>query len=343
MPDDVIGTTVSEVTVPVTAPITESSADLKAQLTKESTPVVPKSEKVENVKNKSPQHKPDARNSEQIRQQIIASSGVSKREAGSGEKGKTDGVNAPEKTEIEDKSKWFDPDKGFRTPEDMKKSYGELQQKLTKTAEEVKVERSRLELEQAQIKAEVEKIKQVQSQRPLTPEETQKQEAVKQWKTQNKDALDLIKQTLKEDLDAESQQTKQNEVNSSIHNQILKERQDWLDSFNKDAGRKQLWNTMEQVFKEKGDTAESAVKDFAKNPLPYMEALAFHKNFSTIAEQIKAEAVQQYVSKQKEAAEVERKSKFALPGGPKAGTGDVDVSKLSSSEIGSFLSRNENG
>ena len=60
-------------------------------------------------------------------------------------------------------------------------------------------------------------------------------------------------------------------------------------------------------------------------------------------ERVKAEAVEQYKAQVKEAAEVERKTKFALPGGPKTGTGDVDISKLSSAEIGSLLQRNENG
>ena len=100
---------------------------------------------------------------------------------------------------------------------------------------------------------------------------------------------------------------------------------------------------MEQVFKEKGDTAESAVQDFAKNPLPYIEAMAFHKNFANIAEQIKADAVAQYVASQKGAAEAERKSHFALPGGPKSGSGDLDVSKMSSADIAKLLPFNENG
>lgn len=344
----VTATTLSEVDTKVSAPVTDSSSDLKNQINQTTSKESAPKENTNVSKNKSPQQKLDTRSSDEIRKQIEASkrSGTvdgNSQALGNKEGSKDDGLPHEGSKEVEDKSKWFDPEKGFKTADDMKKSYAELQTKLTKQSEEVKLERSKLELEQAQIKAEVEKIKAVQAQRPLTPEEVQKQEAVKQWEVQNKEALDLIESKIAERLQAKQQAEKVQQTSSDIEKQILKERNDWLENFNKDEGRKKLWPVMEQVFREKGDTQESVTKDFLKNPLPYMEALALHKNFASIAEQIKAEAIQQYVAKNKEAAEVERKTKFALPGGPKSGSGDVDISKLSSAEIGSLLQRNENG
>lgn len=339
----VSGSTLSAVDTPVSAPSSSSSEELKSQLTKPESPL-PK--EPNGSQNKSPQQKLDTRSSDEIRKQL-----ESEKRAGGTDQDKSQGQNGQEngsseqakQTEVEDKSKWFDPEKGFRTAEDMKKSYGELQASFTKKSEEVKQERSRLEQEQSQIKQEIEDIKKIQAQRPLTTEEMQKREAVNKWKEENKDALDLIKQTIKQDLDAEKSADEENKKVSLFNEQILKDRNDWLETFNKDEGRKKLWPVMEEIFREKGDNLDSTIKDFAKNPLPYMEAMAIQKNFSHIAEQIRAEAVVQYVAKQKEAAEVERKTKFALPGGPKTGTGDVDISKLSSAELGSLLPRNENG
>ena len=336
--------TLSVVDTPVSDPVKESSSDLKEKLSQAS-PVEPSKPNAspkggKNVTtNQSPLQKPDTQSSDEIRRQI---EGQTKPEDGDGKK---DGSNEPAKQveEVEDKSKWFDPERGFKTAEDMKKSYAELQNTFRQKSEEIKLERGKLELEQAQIKQEAEKLKVIENQRTLTPEETQRQEAIKQWEVQNKDALDLIESKIAERLSQRQQVEKSRENQELVVNNILKERNDWLDSFNKDTGRKALWPKMEQVFKEKGDTAEAAVQDFAKNPLPYIEAMAFHKNFPSIAEQIRAEAVEQYKAQVKEAAEVERTKGFARPGGAKTGTGDVDISKLSSSELGSLLQRNENG
>jgi hypothetical protein len=337
----------SEVDSPVTATSSESSSSIKATLTNNSNKEASSPLKDEsNVsKNKSPQQKPDTRSSDEIRKQLESSKRTGQSDANKQESGSVqeNSSNSQEKTEVEDKSKWFDPEKGFKTADDMKKSYSELQTKLTKQSEEVKLEKMKLDIEQAKIREEMDKFNSIKSKRKLTPEEAEKQEAISKWETENKEALDLIEEKLEERRQKKESSQKVQEFNSTIEKQILKERNDWLENFNKDEGRKKLWPVMEQVFKEKGDSQDSVIKDFAKNPLPYIEAMALHKNFASIAEQIKAEAVQQYVAKTKEAAEVERKTKFALPGGPKTGTGDVDISKLSSSEIGSLLQRNENG
>lgn len=343
------GATLTAVDTPVSTTPKESSESIAEKL-KPSKPAeakAPAQEKKDAVKPNNPQRKVSTKSSDEIAKQLAEQakrSGEPDTNKSESKDGTKDSVNAPEKAqEVEDRSKWFDPEKGFKTADDMKKSYGELQSTLTKKSEEIKLERTRLELEQAQIKDEAQKLKEIQEKRPLTTEEKAQKAAVEQWKTDNKDALDLIKDTIKKDLDQENLQKKQIEVQSSVQEQILKERNEWLSGFNKDPGRKELWGKMEQIYKEKGDTADKVIHDFAKNPLPYIEAMAFHKNFPDIAEKIKLEAVQQYVATQKQAAEAERKTRFALPGGPKSGSGDLDVSKMSSKELAQLLPYNENG
>ena len=322
---------------------TPPSSEIKSQINaiKEAETAQPK--KAKNVTtNKSPLQKPDTKASEEIRQQILSGQSAKSENVG-GTKENAEPKQSEKAEAVEDRSTWFDADKGFKTVDDFKKSYAELQTKLTKQSEEVKAERSRLELEQAQIRQEVESIKKLQAERVLTPEEKQKQEAIQRWQIENKDALEAIKEVIKGDLDKETIAKRSEEENQKIEQGILKERNDWLTEFNKDPQRKTLWATMEQEFKEQGDTLDSSIKDFVKNPLPYFEAKAIQKSLPSIIERAKAEAVEEYKASVKEAAEVERKTKFALPGGPKQGSGDVDVSKLSSSELGSLLKRNENG
>ena len=226
-----------------------------------------------------------------------------------------------------DRSTWFDPDRGFKTKEDAVKSYGELQEKLRQQSVQLK------ELEQREkiIIQQQEEIRQRNQAGAMSEEDKQKQAALERWKLENSDALNFIKQEIKKDMEVENSR-------QTFEQQALKARNDWKAEFDKEESRKVLWPVMEEIFKEK-----DIFQEFAKNPLPFIEALAFQKNFGTIAAQIKAEAVSQFKAELSKANEAERVNSTANPGGLKTPTGEVDVSKMSSTDIGALLPRNDNG
>jgi hypothetical protein len=215
---------------------------------------------------------------------------------------------------------WFDKEKGFRTKEDALKSYTNLQRNLTERAQREK-----------QLQSELDLLKAREQQRPLTQEEKDHQEAVEKWKNENKDAISFLKEEVKRDLIKEKE-------SEDFNSMAMADRKVWKEEFDKDDSRKVLWPVMEEIYSK-----SDVMKDFYKNPFPFIEAVAFKENFPTIAERIKAEAVEQYKSGLKEAEEAERSKTTGRPGGAKKASGDIDPSKMSSSEISDLLPRNEDG
>jgi hypothetical protein len=211
---------------------------------------------------------------------------------------------------------WFDKEKGFKTKEDALKSYNELQNALRQRAEDQK----RLQEELKSLKTQSEK-------RELTPEEKTREEAVRKWEEENKDAINFLEKRISERL------TKKQAV-ETFEQEALRERNKWKEEFDKDDSRKVLWPAMEKIYSEK-----DIFQDFAKNPLQYIEAAAFQKEFPSIAERIRAEAIEQYKAQVKEAAEAEKRTKTEISGGAKAKAGDIDVTKLSSAELAKVLGR----
>jgi len=219
---------------------------------------------------------------------------------------------------------WFDKAHGFKTKEDAIKSFGEAANKIRELAEQNK-----------QVMSELEKTKQT---RTLSPEEQQKEQAIKQWQLENKTAIDFLKKTILEEVN----QTKKEE--DSVK-EVIDTRKSWYEEFQKDDKRKELWPKMEETFNKYGYDAQSRYQGFMasvdKNPLAVLEAMAFKENFPNILENLKKEAIEQYKEQLKQAAEAEKKSKTAVPGGPKSLAGDIDVSKMSASEIADLLPRGE--
>lgn len=236
---------------------------------------------------------------------------------------------APTPTEDpNDRSKWFDPTRGFRTKEDADKSYHELMESNRQKAEKLK----EYEQKEALYAQEQERLRIESTQRTLTEEEQKKQAALAKWKSENQDALNFIKEEIKRDMTQETQA-------EQFQKAVLESRRQWKEQFDKEDSRKVLWPVMEEIYKEKGNVFE----DFGKNPLPYIEAVAFQKNFGTIAERIKAEAVEQYKASIRQAHEAERRGITTIPGGPKTTSGELDTAAMSSKELSTLLPRNENG
>jgi hypothetical protein len=234
---------------------------------------------------------------------------------------------APATPPADDRSKWFDPARGFRTKEDADRSYSELQEAHRQKAEKLK----EFEQREALLAQEQERLRAEAAKAPLTAEDKAKQVALERWKAENADALKFIKEEIKKDLEVEEQQ-------NAFQRAALEARKAWKDGFDQEEARKVLWPVMEQIYKEK-----DVFQEFAKNPLPFIEALAFQRNFATVAEKIKAEAIEQFKATQLQASEAERRNFTAIPGGLKQPAGDIDPAKMSSQEIGSLLPRNENG
>jgi len=226
----------------------------------------------------------------------------------------------PVKEEPKKEDDWFDRDRGFKTKEDAIKSYTNLQNTLRERAEREK-----------QLQGELDQLKQKAQERPLTVEEKERQEAVQNWKEENKDAIEFLKKEIRSDIEKETHKKTYEET-------ALGERKKWKEEFDKDDSRKALWPVMEEIYAKQDVPAE-----FFKNPFPFLEAMAFKQNFSSIAEQIRAEAVEQYKASIKEADEAAKQNATGRPGGSKKAAGEIDPSKMSSSELGSLLPRNEDG
>ena len=237
---------------------------------------------------------------------------------------KTEKPAEPVKTEAPKEEEWFDKEHGFKTKDDAIKSYGQAANKIRELSEQNK-----------QAMAEIQKIKET---RTLTPEEKQKEEAVKQWQMENKEAIDFLKKTI---LDEVTKSKSQEEWAK----EVLNTRNQWYQDFQKDEKRKELWPKMEEIFNKHGIDPQSRFEglmgEIGKNPFQVLEALAFKENFPSILEGIKKEAIEQYKEELRQAAEAEKKSKTATPGGLKSLAGDVDVSKMSASELAALLPRGD--
>jgi hypothetical protein len=223
--------------------------------------------------------------------------------------------------------KWFDKERGFKTAEDMKKSYAEAQNAIREKSEKLK------ELEQFKNQADLQmqELSKKAAAAPLSPEDLQKKQAIEQWEVENKDSLAFIENRI-------LQKINQKQVQETIETSALNDRNNWKSDFDKDEGRRTLWPKMEEVYAKKGD---KIFQEFIQNPFPYLEAVAFKENFSSIAEKIKQEAVEQYKASVKQAAEVARAKSTATPGGLKISSGDVDVSKMSSGDLAAMLPRGQ--
>lgn len=213
---------------------------------------------------------------------------------------------------------WFDKEKGFKTKDDALKSYNELQNTLRQRAEE-----------QKRMEAELNQFKQKANERPLTEEEKNREKSVKEWEEQNKEAIEFLEKRVAERLEKKKE-------TETFEQSALNARQSWKQEFDKDESRRALWPTMEKIYAEK-----DVFRSFATNPLEAIEAMAFKKEFPSIAEKIRAEAIEQYKASIKEAAEAERRGKTEIPGGAKTLTGDLDAGKMSSSEIANMLRRED--
>jgi uncharacterized protein YnzC (UPF0291/DUF896 family) len=231
------------------------------------------------------------------------------------------------KPEVPKEEEWFDKERGFKTADDMKKSYAEAQNAIREKSTALK------ELEQFRSQAEVQlaELAKKAEEAPLTPEESQRQEAIKQWQVENRESLDFIKNLVKEDLRKES-------VQETIQTAALTDRKNWKAEFDKDEARKTLWPKMEEIYAKKGD---KIFQEMIHNPFPYLEAVAFKENFASIAQKIKQEAIDQYKAEMQQAAEVAKAKSTATPGGVKNLAGQVDVTKMSSTDLGALLPRSE--
>jgi hypothetical protein len=231
------------------------------------------------------------------------------------------------KVEAPKEEVWFDKEHGFKTAEDMKKSYAEAQNAIREKSVALK------ELEQFRSQAEVQlsELAKKAENAPLSPEDAQKKQAIESWKNENKDSLEFIKNLVKEDLRKES-------VTETIQTAAIKDRQEWKKSFDQDEARKTLWPKMEEIYAKKGD---KMFQDMIHNPFPYLEAVAFKENFSSIAQKIKAEAIESYKQEMKQAAEAAKAKSTATPGGLKNIAGGVDVSQMSASDLAALLPRGD--
>lgn len=224
----------------------------------------------------------------------------------------------PEVKETPKEEEWFNKEKGWKTKEDAEKSHSELMNTLRERSEH-----------QKKIEAELAAIKQKAAERPLTEEEITREKAVQEWENQNKDAIEFLEKRISERLEKKK-------VAESFEQTALNERKSWKENFDKDESRRVLWPTMEKIYAEK-----NFFQEIAKNPFEAIEALAFKKDFPTIAEKIRAEAIEQYKASIKEAEVAERRGKTETPGGPKTVAGELDVKKLKSSEIANLLRRED--
>lgn len=231
------------------------------------------------------------------------------------------------KTETTKEEEWFDKDRGFKTKEDFVKSYSEAQNKIRETSEQLK----QFEEFKAQAETQLAELAKKAENAPLSPEDAQRKEAITKWQAENKESLDFIKNLVKEDLKKET-------VKEQIQTSAITERNNWKQEFDKDEARKTLWPKMEEIYAKKGNRI---FQEFVHNPFPYLEALAFKENFSSIAQKIKQEAIESYKAEMKQAAEVAKSKSTAIPGGVKSLAGEIDVSKMSSSEIAALLARGE--
>ena len=229
-------------------------------------------------------------------------------------------VEEPEVQEEPKEEEWYDKKRGFKTRDDADKAYAEAQNKIRELSEN-----------QKRYESELTEIKEQSLKRPLTQDEQQRQEAIQSWKHENKDAIDFLKQEIKKDME------KENEADS-FKKQALDSRKKWKDDFDKDESRKVLWSKMEEHYKDR-----DVFQEFAKNPFPYLEAVAFQQDFPSIAEKIRAEAVEDYKKQIKEAEEAESSKATGSPGGSAKSKGAVDPGAMSSEEISSLLPRNDNG
>ena len=232
-------------------------------------------------------------------------------------------VEAP----VESKEDWFDKERGFKTAEDMKKSYAEAQNAIREKSEKMK----ELETFRSQAEVQLAELAKKAEAAPLSPEDAQRKQAIEGWKNENKESLEFIKNLVKEDLRKEA-------VQEQIQTAAITDRNAWKQDFDKDEARKTLWPKMEEIYAKKGD---KMFQDMIHNPFPYLEAVAFKENFSTIAQKIKLEAIEQYKQEMKSAAEVAKAKSTATPGGLKNLAGGVDVSSMSSKDLASLLPRGD--
>lgn len=223
------------------------------------------------------------------------------------------------------KEEWFDKEHGFKTKEDMIKSYTEAQNKIRETSEQIK----QFENFKNEAEVQLQELSKKAASAPLSPEDAQKKQAIEKWQSENQESLEMIANIVE-------QKVKAKQVNENIKTAALTERNNWKSEFDKDEARKTLWPKMEEIYAKKGD---KIFQEFIQNPFPYLEAVAFKENFGMIAEKIKQEAVEQYKAQQLQAAEVAKSKSTAIPGGVKSISGQVDVSKLSSSELAAMLPR----
>lgn len=220
---------------------------------------------------------------------------------------------------------WFDKERGFKTKDDFIASYKASQEKMRQQSEQLK-----------SIDAELQSIKSREVAKTMSPEDRERMAAIEKWKGDNKDAIDLIKAEVKRDLDQET-------AFKDFERSTKQEMNDWKQKFDADPERNILKPKMDELVNKEvvlDSKGQPLFKGFLQNPLKYYEALAFREEFPKIAERLKQEAVEQYKKSVKEAAEAERKSTTALPGGPKS-TGEVDVSKMSASQLANLLPRKE--
>ena len=125
-------------------------------------------------------------------------------------------------------------------------------------------------------------------------------------------------------------------LRQNFEKEALDSRRAWKEGFDKSEERKKLEPKMAEITGK-----QDIFKEFIKNPLPYIEAMAFKESFPTIAEKVKADAIEQYKKGLAEAEEAENQRKTAQPAGGKKSLGEVDVSKLSSADIASMLPRGQ--
>lgn len=221
---------------------------------------------------------------------------------------------------------------GFEDEETGLKSVASAQEKIRQQSEELKNYKRE---EQAKVQEELTRLRKIEADRNLTPEEKHQRETFQKWEKDNADALKLIEGRLlgklEQEYDIQPKARKYEE-------QVMSERNEWKKKFDADKSRAELWPIMDSLYKEQ-DIFES----FQRNPLPYVEAMAFQKNFTNIAERIGQDAVERYKAEIKKAEEAERRNKTGIPGGAKVTGGNTDVGSMSSRELGNLLPRNENG
>jgi len=212
------------------------------------------------------------------------------------------------------------------------------QEKIRQQAEELKQFKT---MEQSRVQEELQRLRALEAERNLSPDEKAQREAFTRWEKENADALKLIEQRLvgklQQDFDIKPKA-------EQFQQEIAQERKAWKDAFDKEKPRAELWPIMETLYKEKAEKFPNGIfDDFGRNPLPYVEAMAFQKDFPRIAERIRAEAIEQYKADVKKAEAAAKGIKTGIPGGAKSSSADVDVAGMSSKELGNLLPRSENG